>query len=168
MRSLDVLAADVWSAPGRGEGMAVDVFVLEPRTGDPPDWARFQRDLSRSLRGELELDAQLADRASAYSHGRSQARLAIGYRVLVDNEASADATVVEVRGPNVVGVLYRIATALASCDLDIRHAKVLTLGFEIVDSFYVVDSDGQQLANARIDELERSVLRELAALVEAT
>src|SRR5205814_69017 len=122
MRSLDVLAADVWSAPGRGEGMAVDVFVLEPRTGDPPDWARFQRDLSRSLRGELELDAQLADRASAYSHGRSQARLAIGYRVLVDNEASADATVVEVRGPNVVGVLYRIATALASCDLDIRHA----------------------------------------------
>jgi len=83
----------------------------------------------------------------------------------VDNDASAEASVVEVRGPDAVGALYRIARALSDMRLDIRHAKVLTLGHEIVDSFYVVDMHGKKLTDAdRISELERAVLFELSRL----
>src|SRR5205823_2138143 len=39
-------------------------------------------------------------------------------------------------------VLYRIAPALADCALDIRSAKVATLGHEVVDTFHVVGGDG--------------------------
>ena len=88
--------------------------------------------------------------------------------VVVDNDASADATVVEVRGPNAVGALYRIARALLVCRLDVRHAKVLTLGHEIVDSFYVVDVEGRKVEDRdRLEELERAVLSELAPLTTA-
>jgi [protein-PII] uridylyltransferase len=75
------------------------------------------------------------------------------------------ATVVEVRGPNAVGALYHIAHALAERDLDIRHAKVLTLGHSIVDSFYVVDRGGRKLDRGSAEEVRRSVGRAVADLV---
>ena len=47
--------------------------------------------------------------------------------------------------------------------LDIRHAKVQTLGDEVVDSFYVVDQRGAKLEDeSRIAELRRAVLFELS------
>ena len=60
-------------------------------------------------------------------------------RVVVDNHASRDATVVEVHAPDSIGVLYRITRALAELDLDIVSAKVQTLGDRVVDAFYVRD-----------------------------
>jgi len=63
-------------------------------------------------------------------------------RVIVDNEASTTATVLEVHAPDEVGVLHRIAHALADLKLDIRHAKISTLGPEVIDTLYVVDEDG--------------------------
>ena len=61
--------------------------------------------------------------------------------------------------------LYRIAHAFVELQLDIRHAKVLTMGEEVVDSFYVVDRQGEKLTDKdRIAELERAVLFELSRL----
>ena len=80
-------------------------------------------------------------------------------RVTLHNDASDDASVVEVRVENSVGVLYRIARAFYDLQLDIRHAKVQTLGREVVDSFYVVDEAGKKLdENQRLAELQRAVL----------
>ena len=79
------------------------------------------------------------------------------------NDASVEASVVEVRAENAVGVLYRIARAFYDLHLDIRHAKVQTLGHEVVDSFYVVDQRGAKLdEKERLAELERAVLFELS------
>jgi [protein-PII] uridylyltransferase len=79
--------------------------------------------------------------------------------VLVDNDSSASATVLEVRAPDAIGVLYRITRALAELDLDIRHAKVQTLGHEVVDSFYVRDAGGSKIQDPdHLREIERAVL----------
>ena len=45
-----------------------------------------------------------------------------------DNDATHRATVIEVHAGDGVGVLHRITRALAELDLDIRSAKVQTLG----------------------------------------
>jgi [protein-PII] uridylyltransferase len=83
--------------------------------------------------------------------------------VVADNEASTTATVVEVWAANAIGVLYRITRALAHQGLDIRHAKVLTLGHEVVDSFYVVDPVAGKLTDSdRLIRLEAAILSELA------
>ena len=48
---------------------------------------------------------------------------------------------VEVRAHDAPGLLWRIARALSECGLDVRAARVETLGAEAVDVFYVVGAD---------------------------
>ena len=77
--------------------------------------------------------------------------------VRVDNDASSNATVVEVRAPDAVGLLYRITKALAEVGLDIRHAKVATLGHEVVDTFYVQTHGGKVTDPFHLREVERAL-----------
>ena len=158
---------DVRSAAAAGEdGMAVEIFEVEPAFGTSPDWARVAADVERALGGRLSLEARLTERARAYA-GRRRAAAARPPepRVLFDDDASATATVVEVRAPDGIGVLYRITRALADCDLDVRTAKVSTLGHEVVDAFYVTDSAGAKITDEpHRREVERAVLAELGRL----
>jgi [protein-PII] uridylyltransferase len=83
--------------------------------------------------------------------------------VRVDNTASGTSTIVEVRAPDRLGVLYRITRAFADLDLDIRTAKVDTLGHEVVDSFYVRTSTGAKIEDRdHVRELERAILHQLS------
>ena len=68
--------------------------------------------------------------------------------MLIDNDASSGATVVEVHAPDLIGVLYRITRALAELDIDIRTAKVQTLGDQVVDAFYSRSADGEKVTDA--------------------
>jgi len=161
LNGLDVLPARVWSTE---DGVAVEEFRVEPVFGDEPDWVAVESDLRRVLAGRLSLEARLAERARAYA-GRFRVTAATPAQtsVMGDNEASAPATVVEVRAPDRIGTLYRITRALADLELDVRHAKVATLGHEVVDSFYVVDRDGAKVTDPEhCAEIERGVLVELS------
>ena len=64
---------------------------------------------------------------------------------LVDHEASRSATVIEVRALDAVGLLHRLTRVLADADLDVTHARVATIGQEVIDAFYVVRHDGSRL-----------------------
>ena len=166
IQGLDVLAADLRSTAGKpGEtGVAVDVFRVEPERGDEYDWTRFEANLGKVLDGRLALAPRIAQRAEAYKTA-SQRRPGdkITPRVTVHNDASEDASVIEIRTGNAIGVLYRLARAFHDLQLDVRHAKVQTLGDEVVDSFYVVDAYGKKISDEeQLAELRRSVLFELA------
>jgi [protein-PII] uridylyltransferase len=76
-----------------------------------------------------------------------QHRLAPPKVTLVD-DASRTATVVEVRAHDAPGLLWRIGRALGECGLDVRAARVETLGAEAVDVFYVVGADGRPVTDA--------------------
>jgi [protein-PII] uridylyltransferase len=56
--------------------------------------------------------------------------------------------VVEVRAHDAPGLLWRIGRALGECGLDVRAARVETLGAEAVDVFYVVGADGRPVTDA--------------------
>jgi [protein-PII] uridylyltransferase len=160
LHGLDVLSARAWSST---DGLAIACFRVQSLFGDPPDWAAVQGDLRRALTGRLSLEARLADRARDYAAWpRPPAAAPARVEVTIDNEASDVATVVEVRAPDRIGTLYRITKALAELDLDVRLAKVSTLGHEVVDAFYVVDSGMAKLADPeRLREIERGVVAHL-------
>lgn len=49
--------------------------------------------------------------------------------------------------------------ALADCGLDIRHARVQTLGNEVVDTFYVRTANGAKVTDIQHQsEIERAIL----------
>lgn len=158
LRGLTVLAADAYSA----DGMASSQFKVEPGR-DPIDWDGVCDDLRKVLKGRLALEARLDERARTYRSRSSTFSLTAPASVQIDNLASGNATVVEVHAPNRLGVLYRITKALAELDLDIRLAKISTLGHEVVDSFYVCTMDGMKVEDRdHIRELERAILHQLS------
>ena len=65
---------------------------------------------------------------------------------------------VEVVARDRVGLLYRITKAIADLGLDIRHARVQTLGADVVDSFYVRAGEGKVTDTYHLAELERALL----------
>ena len=69
--------------------------------------------------------------------------------------ASATATVLEVRAGDRPGLLYRLGRALALMGVNIRGARVVTLGAEAVDVFYLQDAAGEPLSDLAAREAVR-------------
>src|SRR5271170_4723879 len=123
---------------------AVTVFNVVPEYGDPPDAVLVSSDLRRMLEGRLDVEDRLERRARAVrGHGFTAPPPKV---TLVDN-ASTTATVVEVRAHDEPGLLWRVGRALGECGLNVRAARVETLGAEVVDVFYVTDADGEPLTD---------------------
>jgi [protein-PII] uridylyltransferase len=140
-------------------GMAIEQFRVQSNYGDDVHWDRVVRDLEKVLDGRLALEARLAERRRVYHRPRRLPGLVTHPEVIVDNELSHAATVLEVRAPDAMGVLWRITRALHELDLDITSAKVQTLASDAVDSFYVRTANGQKVTEQEhLDEIRRALL----------
>lgn len=161
LHGLDVLAASAAASPD-GK-MAIEEFRVESSLGREPDWEQVSADVERAVAGRLALEARIEERARTYRTTNPRSATPAAPRVSFDLTASDVSTVVEVRASDGVAVLYRITRALSECDLDIRSAKVQTLGHEVVDAFYVRDADGGKPVDvAHLAEAERAILAALA------
>ena len=147
-------------------GTAVTVFDVEPQFGDAPDPALVTGDLRRMLLGRLDVEDRLERRARAAA---ARGSAAPAPRVTLIDGASETATVVEVRAHDAAGLLWRVGRALGECNLDVRAARVETLGAEVVDVFYVTEEDGTPLTDRdRRRTTVQSVLAALAGLTPAS
>jgi [protein-PII] uridylyltransferase len=127
-------------------------FLAVPEYGSGPDPAALEVDLRRVLAGRLDVEKRLERRARSY---RPRKGVPVPPpRVTMIDDASATATVVEVRAHDRPGLLWRIGHVLGSFDLQVRGARVETLGAEAVDVFYVVDADGRPVTD---EELRASI-----------
>ena len=136
---------------------AVTVFDVEPEFGDPPDATLVVADLRRMLQGRLDVEDRLDRRARAV---RPLAASVPAPKVGLVDDASDTATVIEVRAHDAPGLLWRVGRALGECGLDVRAARVETLGAEVVDVFYVTDGDGKPLAG---EDLRRTIVHSVLA-----
>jgi [protein-PII] uridylyltransferase len=162
-RAAGVLASHrlaVRSATATSAGdTAVTVFSVAPEYGDPPDPHLVAADLRRMLEGRLDVEDRLERRARA---ARPRGSAAPPPKVTLVDGASQTATVVEVRAHDEPGLLWRIGRALGECGLNLRAARVETLGAEAVDVFYVTDSTGGLLSDP--DARRRVIAEVLSAL----
>ena len=160
VHGLDVVSASAYSADGR----ALSEFgVSDPFRVETP-WPRVERDLVRALEGRLALDARVAERARTYARGSDTPWRVPTAVVRFENDASEAATVIDVHTTDGVGVLYHITRSLSDFDVDIRSARVQTLGNQVVDAFYVVDGRGAKITDDEtIAEIERAIVHALSA-----
>ncbi|MDQ1701180.1 MAG: [protein-PII] uridylyltransferase [Frankiaceae bacterium] len=149
---LDVRGA---SASSIGD-MAVTTFVVATKYGDPPSWAALRDAIRSALDDSAALERRLAEQERTYA---VPVIVTAPPWVSVRNDLSAAATVIEVRAHDSVGLLHRLASTVAAHGLDVRSAKVASLGAEVVDAFYVVDASGAPVTDeGRLEKLERALL----------
>lgn len=135
LAGLDILAVDAYGAPGE---LALDSFVVASATLRPITTETFtllERLLGAALRDRLELQARLAERRRHYP-ARTQAPITV--QVI----ATGFDTAVRVTAPDRPGLLHDLARAVSATDLNIRWAKVLTVGGMAIDTFHVVGPEG--------------------------
>jgi [protein-PII] uridylyltransferase len=77
--------------------------------------------------------------------------------VVVRPEASAQATVLEIRTDDQPGVVHRVCAVLAALGVTVRSAHVDTLGPQAVDVFYVQESSAGALSDSRAAEAADAV-----------
>jgi len=147
LHRVSVLRAHAWSTSA---GLALQRFAVQA----PPAirWERLGADLDAAWAGRLAVEARLERKARDY---RPPAPLEPDVRVLP--EESAHSTVVEVRAADALGLLHAIAAALGDLDLDVRVAKIDTLGDRVVDTFYVRSPWGAKLSDDQAAELGLAV-----------
>jgi len=155
LHRVSVLRAQAWST---SDGLALQRFaVLAPAS---LRWARLGADLEAAWAGRLAVEARLERKARDY---RPSSPVVPDVRILPDE--SEHSTVVEVRAEDALGLLHAIAAALGDLDLDVRVAKIDTLGDRVVDVFYVRSPWGAKLTDAQADELTLAIRHRTAHLL---
>jgi [protein-PII] uridylyltransferase len=141
----------------RADGIAIDTLQVNDPAGEPVTsaalWARVLDALRAVITGAESVEALLAARRRV---GRES--VAAPPKIVVDNQLSDDYTVVEVKCPDRVGLLYGITVTLAAQGLDIASARIATEIDKAVDTFYVHDDKGQKLEDAEAIERLRAAL----------
>jgi [protein-PII] uridylyltransferase len=147
---------------GTVEGVAVEDLEVESSFGVEIPWEAVCADLRLAISGGLAITARLSHRAAAYPSKEVPHSLQPAVRVLDGN--GPQRSVVEVVGPDSIGLLYRLTCTLAELDLDISKAMVTTLGTDVVDVFYVESRSGLDLSTERArSEIRLALLHALAA-----
>ena len=156
---IDVVAASVHS---NDRGTGLEEFHVDRSRRSETSWDAVIADLHRALDGELDVGAAVDETVRRYGDRAAQRASPPQHAVHFDNNISANATVIDVHADDGVGVLYRVTAVLARRGLDIRSAKVQTMGGQVVDAFYVRDGDGNKV----VDDDALSAIRDavLAAL----
>jgi [protein-PII] uridylyltransferase len=155
LHRVSVLRAHVWSTSA---GLALQRFAVQ--APGPLRWERLGADLDAAWAGRLAVEARLERKARDY---RPPAPVEPDVRVLPDE--SAHSTVVEVRAADALGLLHAIAAALGDLDLDVRVAKIDTLGDRVVDTFYVRSPWGAKLSDEQAGELTLAIRHRTSRLL---
>ena len=131
-----------------GYSAVMNWLVAPGRGGGVPDGERLRMDLMRALEDAQEIAAQVKKKAAAYAVINVPAPV-----VRVLHDAATDATVLEVRSHDRVGLLHDVARAITESGVDVRAAIVSTLGAEAFDILYLREVDGSALSEGHADEV---------------
>ncbi len=162
---VDILSVDLFS---RRDGVAIDSFRVSEVSGHRPVKAerreRVGQQLCDAIAGRLDV-ADAIERWKARTPRKARqawGRAARGPSVRFDHEASATATVIEVRAPDRPGLAWTVADALARLGLDISFAKIATAKALALDVLYVTDDRGRKLEAEGLPRVEAALLAALA------
>ncbi len=89
--------------------------------------------------------------------------------IFVENQQSMAYSIVEVIGPDCIGLLHTICRTIQEQRLNIASAHINTYGEQAVDVFYVKDDYGFKMTHqGRIEGLKKSLIQAIAAMKETT
>jgi [protein-PII] uridylyltransferase len=158
---INIISAQIHT---RADGIAIDTFQVNDPTGEAvtsaAHWRRTMEALAAVIGGSASVD-ELLERRRA---GRRTSRVEGPPKITIDNDLSDAYTVIEVKCPDRVGLLYLLTRTLSSLGLDIASARIATEIDQAYDTFYVHDRQGQKVEHLYAMERAREGLEQ--ALVQ--
>jgi [protein-PII] uridylyltransferase len=159
---LNIISAQIFT---RADGIAIDTLqVNDPggeAVGSPAHWRRTLDALRAVITGEERVETLLERRRAA---GRRPTTSQARPKIALDNGLSDLFTVIEVKCPDRVGLLYLVTRALSDLGLDIGTARIATEIDQALDTFYVHDGKGGKIDTPEGMERVRQTLEQ--ALVQ--
>ena len=147
LAGLNIRSADLYAE----DGIVLDRFFCVPGPrGWPEPWYLTQ-EIQAGLSGERDFDALIKSRSDSYQQKRASAG-DIATSVAVVPAASDRATVLELRTRDAIGLLSRVAQVFASAGIDVRAARLSTVGDVAIDTFYVT-IEQRNLSEEQADEI---------------
>jgi [protein-PII] uridylyltransferase len=151
------------TAFSNGAGVVVDTLYFTDRFRtlelNLPEWERFKTSVHDVLMGKADLDRMLRDRLR--SEKKTAPKVKVDTRVEIDDECSAQSTLIEVITQDQPGLLYRISSLFARENCNIEIAIIETESQTAIDAFYLT-SNGAKLAPGHQERLRHELLTELA------
>jgi|WP_226823442.1 [protein-PII] uridylyltransferase len=149
--SLNILDARIDTSH---DGRALDTFVVldESHSYARPAAAQeiLRRDLRAVLHGEVPRKPHFGMRHRDLRH-RYFADLPL--EIFVDNHTLAEDTLLEIRAPDRLGLLYRVGGTLRTLGFTIFGAKVSTFGESVEDTFFIRNAQNRKLRDNEIAAL---------------
>ena len=158
---LNILSAQIFT---RSDGVALDAFfVNDARTGNIASREHhetFATLLGKVLDGEnLDLSALIARQISHHPAYEAYAGEHLETQIRFDNETSDARTLIEIETEDRLGLLYAISQTFTELALDISAARIVTERGAAIDSFYVCELGGGQVASTERQLLIEDRLR---------
>ncbi len=148
LRGLNIVTA---TAATLGD-VALDAFAVvgpEPGPLPPETWSGVVADLADALSGRTSLHERIEQAGKPIAGATAE----VGY----DNRSDPADTLIEVRAPDRLGLLYHTARAIRDLALDIHHADIASPQRGSVDVFNVRDLNGRKLDDPVADRVARAI-----------
>ncbi len=152
LHGLNVVSAQIFTWE---DGTAVDVLNVRPAAEQSfaeQDWRALGEDLNLALKNRLGLSHRLVDKFRTAFRSPGQKNVQAAPRVVIDNKASEQYTIIEVFANDRPGLLYDITRTLADFEINIHRARISSDGDQVVDVFYTLDSFATKINSPSFQE----------------
>ncbi|MBU0674051.1 MAG: [protein-PII] uridylyltransferase [Proteobacteria bacterium] len=157
LHNLDVLAANIntWL-----DGTVVDLISVRPvfkSDFQSQNWSALERDMNRASGNKLGISHRLAAKKQPVRPLGAK-RQDLTTQVKIDNTTSRMYTIIEVFADDRPSLLYNITRTMADFDINISRAMISTRQGQLIDVFYVLDSEGGKLTENEFQEEVKQAL----------
>jgi [protein-PII] uridylyltransferase len=141
-KDINILAAQIHTTTN---GIAIDTFSITDASHNrlPSGFRldRLKRNLNDVLLGKKAIE-DLVAQSRSFRRASRQRLARRPTRIMIDNDASSDYTIVEIHTHDRSGLLFDITHALYEKRLSIGQALIGTASYHVVDTLYVTDLEG--------------------------
>jgi [protein-PII] uridylyltransferase len=157
---MNILGAQIHTSTN---GKVLDVLQLNSPQGfivtDEARWKRVGEDMRQVLEGKVRVKTLVENRRRPTLLAEKP-KPRFPTEVEIDNEVSADYTVIDIYTHDKVGLLYQITSTLTELGLYIGVSKISTKVDQVADVFYVKDIFGHKIVNeAKLKEIRERLIK---------
>ena len=149
------------------DGVIIDVYRVRDadHAGEIPTWRvdEIATAIRKVLRGETDVEMLLKSRGKFAFKASTGPVSDLPMRVVIDNESSDRYTVIDVFAHDRPGLLYAITRVLYELNLSVILAKIATHFDQVLDVFFVTESNNQKVSDGdRLKAIRELLTKKLA------